>query len=306
MKEQEIQEKIAQYLRDEMAEADRAAFRQAADQSPALAQELALQQQVFRELGDRPKQQFVADLEALSGEFFDPLPPPGKPSGGRYGLPLLLAGLLAAGLVWYFWPKPPAPLTATMPETTPVAPISAAATNPVASPAPLPSNASADAPTAPVSTTNQTAAPKTAAPPAASTDSAKPQMDAAAFAPNPSWEKLATQNLLEPGQKIRAKTKFSAGKTVAFDLVVEWPAGEMPDPMVVFFYSNKEEDRAAGKFLKRVPLDLMQQSSGDSDGSGPQKYTLNYSAGIDWPPGLYYYVIARERDAKPVFVGKVR
>jgi|GEM_PF-2062952 len=303
MNQKDIQQQTEHYLRGEMTETERSNFLNAAQQNPALADELAFQQQLFRELGDTEKQQFVAQLASLSGAFFS-APTAASPvlrSISKFILPIVGAGILISILGWYVLTRQQQPASvesARPPDSNGVAMMdgpnvhrvdSTVAMHPMATTPALPDK------------TPSTAVER----PAAST-STVPAADPVDFVPNAYWEGLAARKLVGSDRSIRANARLSGGKKLTLKINMEWPGGETPAPMVVSFYSNKDQDRTAATLLKQVTLELLSQVSDDPASNGKKSYSLEYSAGVNWKPGLYYYVISFEKDAQPILVGKLR
>jgi hypothetical protein len=283
---------IEQYLRGEMSAQQRTEFLNMVRNSPELASELAFQEQLFKALGDENKRRFTGQLEAIGVDFFKDTPlAMGTSSLPRWWfLPLLL---LVAGAVWYFWPAAPNSAVSVISTPPPGSADPAIA---------VPSNDTAivSAPTQAVTSTAK-----------AETDDLKTNAAPAAidkgpaFAPNAHWEKMSAQRLSgNSAKQIKATGKIKNSGEIGLSLQFKWPAGEKPGPMTVYFYNNSEADRLNNNPIKKIDLNLIEQSAGD--GSSPSAYSLDYSAGVSWPPGLYYFVIVPSGSNEPIYVGRMR
>jgi hypothetical protein len=292
---------IEQFIRGELSSQQQTEFLSTVQQSPKLAAELALQQDIFRELGDEKKRNFASQLHAIEGDFFkqqpDVPPAPGAALGRWWILPVLL---VLGGAIWYFWPQKPE--TAATAPTNPTNPTTS--TNPTAD---SPSSETLKVAPNPTSSTNST----TSTTPTNSTTPITPTTSTTdkgpSFVPNAYWENLIGKNLTGSADKIiTASGRIKKGNQAALSLQFKWPKGEQPAPMTVYFYNNSEQDRLNNNSLKQVNFDLLQQMSEGADAQNMTTYSMDYSADVNWAPGVYYFIVAERGSAKPMFVGRLK
>lgn len=304
-----MQQQIERYLRGEMSASESAAFKAQTLKDPALAAELAFQEQLFRELGDAPKQQFVALTDTIADAYFGAPPAVSAPTAFRkYITPVVALIFIGGALGWYFSQKKSDHLLSKTSNST----IEGNNTGSVVT---APSNLpDADTKTEQNAGTKPEQAVDNAAQPTAKdlpkTSASKDNQSVATntdnrpeFQPNAHWETLIGKKLVAAEYDIRANAKMAKSRELTFKVNMKWPEVETPAPMVVAFYSNSDQDRISQTPLKRVTLNLLSQVAGQ-DQSGKKTYSLDYTAGVNWKPGLYYYVISFENDEKPILVGK--
>jgi hypothetical protein len=302
-----MEQTIEKYLRGELSPAEQQQLLNQVAQSPEWAKELALQQQIFRELGDQSKQQFAAQTDALNEDFF--LNPSAGPSasGGAAGQTWLL--LLGAGVValavWLLWPRTPETNTASIPpapapdSTQNMAPKSGDTSN-------ISSGQSAgDKSTSQAGAVNKV--PETAV-----FDTKKPETsnttnvvneNTPEFAPNSVLENIIRRPLETQRYNIRAKGSISPKGKVLVSLKVEWPEKETPEPMMLYICDNQPEIFPNDQFLRQVPLNL---AAALATPDGKTAYTMDYEASVNWKPGIYYYYVALSKDGKPIFAGSMK
>lgn len=315
--------RIERYLRKEMSPEERSRFLEQVQASPDLAQELAFQENLFRELGNSEKRRFADTLYTISDDFFGPssgstsavsLPDvpsggpdalaPGAGSGGRFALYSLIA-VGIAGLLWYAWSSTASVSEVqhqqtSIPPSAPAAPNSSGVAVVVAPPTDKNATSTATPPAA-------AAAPDAAATPGAPRAAVAPVQETGTYLPNAHWEQLAGRQLLNGERHIQAKANVKGNNTLNLSLDLRWPAREVPGALQVAFYSNAGADRVAGKPpLRTVDLELLQSLSNEEDAVGNKKYNMTYSTTISWPRGLYYFVITRAGSPEPIYVGKLR
>lgn len=295
MKKQERQDRIEQYLRQEMSPAERAQFEAAMKRDAALAEEVRLQQQLHEEFGDRAKQTFIRELDKLGDQYFGP-----SPASGRmwWNWKWLLGALLmvAVGLWLVIWvlPVPVKQKDIPVPENNqpqrPLeereGPLSEPPGQSVEPPKPSPSEPEVEKESPPIA-----------------------QVNPADFTPNPYLENLVGSYVRGEEWQFSGIDAALEGGRFRLEGRAQLTTAAAERNLMVFTYSNREADWLAGNFLLRRPLDL-QAVAGDepartAGGDELRSFRFRISVPVDWKPGLYYYFLAWEQDEEPLFAGKM-
>lgn len=294
------QQTIEKYLRDELSAGERERFVEAMEGDPALASEVRLHQMLQQEFGDREKQEFIKELDVLGDRHFNPPPDPGK--RGRNWNYWLGGGFLVAIVIaiWLYQsfstPVPDQPVPEVL---TPSAP-----TEESAPPVVLPE----EQPTSTEPEVTPRAAPSA---PRRDKPGERPiaQADPADLTPNPYLEALIGSNVRGGAPEFSGIEARFNQKQFVLEGQVKRPA-EDTGSLLVFVYSNKEQDFLDGKYLSRFLLDLTPLPAGEPERSATgallQSARFSLAQSVGWKPGLYYYFIAREDEAEPLYTGKIQ
>lgn len=292
------QQTIEQYLRNELPASDREDFERSMSTDPALSSDVRLHQMLLEEFGDREKQDFINELDALGDRYFGPdEAPPKKGRNRRLFLGIALLVMAGIGLLWLLSPAP-AP-EEDQPESEIFVPPSPVEDG--SAPIKLPEE---QTPTDEPATAPQ----EPTAPQPERTPRPIAQADPADLTPNPYLEDLINSNLR--GNELQfseVEARLNAGRFRLEGQVQKRPADE--DRLAIFLYSNKEQDFLDGNPLARLTLDLepvpTAEEARNAAGEILQTFRFAVEEKASWKPGLYYYFIARESDAEPLYTGKI-
>ncbi len=290
MNKEEKYEAIEAYLEGELAEEARRAFEREMAADPELQKEVALHRKIHRELSKAGKAQLRAQLRQAAQEF---LPEKEKGRSIRRLMPIWLAAAAAiiAAVIWWAWPRleqasweqGPALAVDSLPGEQTAAPDSLIAAKPEP---------------------QETAPPQKEEKPAPAPPAADP------FRPNPRLESLVAQKGQNAGLIISASADAAPISEEKFRAIV---TGTLRSPSTaeganieLQIYDNQPGSYQKGETEASIPLELQQLEDEEVLGFGKMKnYTFEKEVDKELPPGLYYYVIKREGENGPLFVGKV-
>lgn len=294
MSKEQLYETIEAYLEGKLTAEARRAFEKEMAADPQLKTEVALHQRMQQELGKSGKAKLREQLQQVAQEF---------PLERKRRSPILrlmpvwgaVAAAIIAAVIWWAWPRtgqstlPQGPTVAT--ESSPgeqtAVPDSLMAVNPEQE-----------------KKQEETTPPRQQKQPSAAPPAADP------FRPNPKLEGLAAAksgdaNFLVSATAdaaLTASEKFRA--TVAGTLRAGSPADDARIQLQI--YDNQPASYLKDRPAASIALELQQLDDEEVQGFGKMKnYTFEKQVDKELPPGLYYYVIKREGEDTPLFVGKV-
>ena len=293
MNKEQLYEAIEAYLEGKLTAEARRAFEKEMAADPLLETEVALHRRMQQELGKSGKAELREQLQQIAQEF------PLERKRGNTILRLMpvwgaVAAAIIAAVIWWAWPRAgqstlqqgPAIVSDTPPGGQTTVSDSLVAVQPAQE---------KEAETIP---SQQPKQPSTAPP---GTDP---------FRPNPQLEGLAAAeggnaNFLVSATADAAQTtseNFRA--TVAGTLRAGSPADDARIELQI--YDNQPASYLKERPAASIALELQRLDDEEVQGFGKMKnYTFEKEVDKELPPGLYYYVIKREGEDTPLFVGKV-
>lgn len=294
MNKEQLYEAIEAYLEGKLPEEARRAFEKQIAADPELKTEVAIHRKMHQELGKSGKAELREQLQQIAREF--PLERKARPRAIAWLVPVsgALAAAIVAAVIWWSlsrpadssWKQGPALVIDSLSGGQPDTPGAQVAVEPVPRPDEAPSPK-----------------PQEKKPPAV-------QPFADPFRPNPELEGLAAAqnrdaNFLISADANAAPTpsdNFRA--TVAGTLRSSTPAEG--GRIVLQVYDNQPASFLKESPKASLPLELQRRDDEDIQAFGGMKnYTFEKEVEKDLPPGLYYYVIKREGNDTPLFVGKM-
>lgn len=290
MNKEQLYETIEAYLEGKLeAEACHAFEREMAD-DPELRAEVALHKKMQEELGRSGKAALREQLRQIGQEF--PLEKKGRRAiSWLMPVSVALAASIIGAVIWWAWPRfgqptlpqGPSVVVDSLPGEQKVSPDSLIAVEPQ---------------------------PEEAVPSRPEKQPPALQPSSGPYLPNPQLEALAASegrdvNFLISAEAGAVKTgseHFRA--TVAGTLRAGSPVGE--GRIVLQIYDNRPDSYRKERPASSLPLELQPLEDEEVQGFGRMKnYTFEKEVEKELPPGLYYYVIKREGEDTPLFVGKV-
>ena len=292
MNKEQLYEAIEAYLEGKLTAEARRAFEGEIAADPELKREVALHRRMQQELGKSGKAELRGQLRQIAQEF--PLDRKRRATLLRLA-PVwgAVAAAIIAAVIWWAWPRVgPSTLQqgpAIVSDTPPGEQTAVSDSLVAVQPAPE----KEEAPPSP-----QPKQPSTAPP------------GADPFRPNPKLEGLAAAeggnaNFLVSATADAAQTtseNFRA--TVAGTLRAGSPADDARIELQI--YDNQPASYLKERPAASIALELQRLDDEEVQGFGKMKnYTFEKEVDKELPPGLYYYVIKREGEDTPLFVGKV-
>ncbi|MCB0560313.1 MAG: hypothetical protein H6573_11340 [Lewinellaceae bacterium] len=292
MNKEQLYDTIEAYLEGKLTAEARRAFEGEIAADPELKREVALHRRMQQELGKSGKAELRGQLRQIAQEF--PLDRKRRATLLRLA-PVwgAVAAAIIAAVIWWAWPRVgpstlqqgPAIVSDTPPGEQTAVSDSLVAVQPApekeeATPSPQPKQPST-------------------APPGADP-----------FRPNPKLEGLAAAtggdaNFLVSATANAAPTSSENFRaTVAGTLRAGSPADDARIQLQI--YDNQPASYLKERPATSIALELQQLDDEEVQGFGRMKnYTFKKAVDKELPPGLYYYVIKREGEDTPLFVGKV-
>ena len=293
MNKEQLYETIEAYLEGALSADARQAFEKEMADNPEMKAELELHRRLHQELGKADKAALKEQLQQIAREF--PLESKGRKAAVYRLMPIwgAVAAAIIAAVIWWAWPR-------FTPSPGGEGPIVASDSLP-GSQTSLPDSLMANEPE-PKSEEVPISEPQQKIP--------TPSSPADPFRPNPKLEGLAAAksgdaNFLVSATAdaaLTASEKFRA--TVAGTLRAGSPADDARIQLQI--YDNQPASYLKDRPAASIALELQQLDDEEVQGFGKMKnYTFEKQVDKELPPGLYYYVIKREGEDTPLFVGKV-
>lgn len=296
MNKEQLYEAIEAYLEGKLSEEARRDFEREMAVDPQLKAEVALHRRMQQELGKSGKAALREQLQQIAQEF--PLERKNRPRVVSLLIPLsgALAAAILAGIIWWAWPRfagsswqqEPALVVDSIPGGQSALPDSLIAAQP------------------------EESAPEEAAPPLKKEQPSVVQPPADPFRPNPKLEgliaaKSSDANLLISADADAAPTSSENFRAIVAGTLRSGSVIEGSGRIVLQIYDNQPASFQKGSPEASLPLELQRRDDEDIHAFGGMKnYTFEKEVEKELPPGLYYYVIKREGEDTPLFVGKVQ
>lgn len=294
MDKAQLYDTIEAYLEGELSTEDRRAFEREIAARPDLRAEVALHRKLHQELGDTGKARLRKQLQHISREF------PLEGEGGKASwLWPLLGGLLVAVIAivaWLAWPsekQPSTPQEQAVSEGT--LPEGKASTQDSLPPADSLPEAAGDSGQQPSRIRER--------PPAANLPANK-------FQAIPELESLAITKSRDAQYLVSAAAGATQNKDGGYQITL---AGTLrsalltdEDRILLSVYDNQRTSYLEGRPLASMPLELRPLEDEDIYAmAGMKFYAFEQKVEKALPAGLYYYLITREGQDNPLFVGKL-
>ena len=318
MNTKEFHKNIERYIHGEMQGRELSHFEQRMQMDAGFAEEVRIHQRLHKELGDHQKQEFRQKVQQVIAEKRqtknDHPDAPEKQNGNFKKRWLLLLTVFAGGLLLWLFFKPsfdnfPSEENKEIPSSN----------NAGEDESPMP-NKKTDSSVTP-SKKETKVPPVKKDPPVAnkeerSSSSKQPVVeekkdliagpDPSDFVANPYLEPLTRSNTR--GKKYQFEITSPKGDTATLEVrngkkilkiegQISTEASPLEEKFIYYLYSNKEEDYLNEKPILENPLNLAPVND--------TLFSFRINTLPDIPAGLYYYLIALEKQDEPLFVGKL-
>lgn len=296
MNKEQLYEAIEAYLEGKLAAEDRQAFEKEMAADPQLKTEVALHRRMQQELGKSAKAERREQLRQIARDF--PLEQRTRRAAVFWLIPLsgAVAAAIIGAVIWWALPRSGQP--AWQQEQGPAIAADSLPGEQAAVPDSLiaakPEPAEEKAPPAAQPQKKPSAAPPAADP----------------FRPNPQLEGLIAAEARDAGFLISATAEVAPTTSENFRATV---AGTLRSGLAtegariqLAIYDNRPDSYREERPAANIPLELQRLDDEEVQGFGKMKnYTFEEEVAKELPPGLYYYVIKREGEDKPLFIGKM-
>lgn len=294
MDKAQLYDTIEAYLEGELSTEGRRAFEREMAARPDIRAEVALHRKLHQELGNSGKARLREQLKQISREF------PLEGEGGKASWLWPLLGVLLVAVIaivaWLAWPS----------EKQPVAPQQPAA--------------SESSPPGEATTAQDTLPPADSLPEAAGNTGQEPSqirerppatnLPANKFQTIPELESLAITKSRDAQYLVSAAAGTAQNKDGSYQITL---AGTLrsalltdEDRILLILYGNQRTPYLEGRPLASMPLQLRPLEDEDIYAmAGMKFYAFEQKVEKALPAGLYYYLITREGQDNPLFVGKL-
>ena len=292
MNKEQLYETIEAYLEGKLTDEARRDFEKEMAADPQLKTEVALHRRMQQELGKSGKAELREQLQQIAQEF--PLERKRR-STISWLIPVsgALAAAILAGVIWWALPRagesPVQQGPAIASDNTPSEPSAVNDSLIAVEPAPK----------------LQEAAPS---PQQQQPSTAPPAPDP--YLPNPKLENLIASEKPDPNYLISANANTAPTTSENFRATV---SGTLRSALLadegsiqIQIYDNRPASYQKERPAASIPLELQRLEDQEVQGFGKMKnYTFEKEVEKELPPGLYYYIIKREGEDTPLFIGKV-
>ena len=293
MNKEQLYETIEAYLEGALSADARQAFEKEMADNPEMKAELELHRRLHQELGKADKAALKEQLQQIAREFS--LESKGRKAAVYRLMPIwgAVAAAIIAAVIWWAWPR-------FTPSPGGEGPIVASDSLP-GSQTSLPDSLMANEPE-PKSEEVPISEPQQKIP--------TPSSPADPFRPNPRLEGLIAAENRDAGFRISADADAAKMPSDSFRATVAGTLRSISstegEHLTLYVYDNQPESFQKEHPAASLPLDLKPLNDEEVQGFGKMKnYTFEKDVEKELPPGLYYYVIKREGDNTPLFIGKV-